>query len=68
MISVYSYSQSKMLKDKMVLYMLVVALVIGNFSLDLSAISVDLKRGPTRYNACESYVLEYAMIEIVSKN
>ncbi|EQC40984.1 hypothetical protein SDRG_02046 [Saprolegnia diclina VS20] len=42
-----SYAQSKMLKDKLLLYLLVVALTIGGFSLDLTAIAADLKRAPS---------------------
>ncbi|OQR97339.1 hypothetical protein ACHHYP_12137 [Achlya hypogyna] len=41
-----SYAQSKVLKDKLILHMLVVALTVGSFSLDLTAISADLKRAP----------------------
>ncbi|OQS03428.1 hypothetical protein THRCLA_04263 [Thraustotheca clavata] len=39
-----SYSQSKVLKDKLMLYMLVVAMTVNNFSLDLTALASDLKR------------------------
>ncbi|ETW09610.1 hypothetical protein H310_00147 [Aphanomyces invadans] len=42
-----SYAQSKVLKDKLLLYLLVVALTIGGFSLDVSAIAADLKRAPS---------------------
>ncbi|RHZ09191.1 hypothetical protein DYB26_012507, partial [Aphanomyces astaci] len=41
-----SYSQSKVLKDKLLVYLVVVALTIGGFSLDVSAIAIDLKRAP----------------------
>ncbi|CAK4632997.1 hypothetical protein LEN26_010885 [Aphanomyces euteiches] len=41
------FNQSKVLKDKLLLYLIVVALKIGNYSLDVTAIAADLKRAPS---------------------
>ena len=46
-----------MLKDKLLLYLIVVALKIGNFSLDVTAIAADLKRAPSKYVFKRVYLL-----------
>lgn len=44
-----TYLQAKAQKDKLILYMLVVALTINGFSLDLTEVSADLKKTPAAY-------------------
>lgn len=44
-----TYMQPKTLKDKLVLYLLVVALTVNDFSLDLTEVAADLKRTPLSY-------------------
>lgn len=44
-----TYLQPKTLKDKLVLYLLVVALTVNEFSLDLTEVGTDLKRSPVVY-------------------
>lgn len=41
-----TYLQPKALKDKLILYLLVVALTVNGFSLDLTEIAADLKKSP----------------------
>ncbi|KAF0685447.1 Aste57867_22661 [Aphanomyces stellatus] len=42
-----TYTQSKVLKDKLLLHLLVVALTVGNLSLDVAPLAADLKRHPS---------------------
>lgn len=44
-----TYLQPKTLKDKLVLYLLVVALTVNDFSLDLTEVAADLKRAAVSY-------------------
>jgi hypothetical protein len=44
-----SYTQSKTLKDKLTLYMLVVALSVNGFSADVSEIATDFKKSAVAY-------------------
>lgn len=46
-----TYVQPKTLKDKLVLYLLVVALTVNGFSLDLTEVAADLKKSPAAVTA-----------------
>ncbi|GMF58543.1 unnamed protein product [Phytophthora fragariaefolia] len=46
-----TYLQSKAMKDKLCMYLLVVALTVNGFTLDLTEVGVDLKRSPIQIQA-----------------